>query len=114
MIYGFTMFVEHVVGEVVIFVDDEICLSLISLDHCVYVIHSVACRFLLVETLLITFRIILGIFRYEHAIHDVNISINVFAQLVNVSTSDGEVKSQHLVFIALSSRMFSHVSISKQ
>ena len=114
MIYRLTMLIQDIVSEVVILVNDEIGFDVVCLKFLMNIVHTVACRFLLLVFNNIAFGIILGIARNEITIHHIEIPIDILFNSILVASWLREVKPQHLVFITLWGRMASHVCVSKQ
>ena len=114
MIYSLTMLIQDIICEVVILVNDKIGLDVVCLKFLMNIVHTVACRFLLLVFNNIAFGIILGIARNEITIHHIEIPIDIIFNSILVASWLREVKPQHLVFITLWGRMASHVCVSKQ
>lgn len=86
MIHFFTLFIEHGVGEVVVFIDDEI--KLIILFFCVFLDSSklVGCYILCKNGLSGCFIVELCISVDESVKADIAIRIEAFLQVIDVSS----------------------------
>ena len=114
MIHGLALLIKHDVGEVVIFVDDEIKGKAQLMRHAVDEIELGTCRVCLVHLIDNPLGIIGFVSLYEHIDTTATVFVEVLLKPLDSAACSRVVKIHHLVFVAQRCRVFAHPQIAEQ